>query len=467
MSSVLNMVRGASGTYSVPAVHSGMVRERKTAQAARKSGLLNKPFGKRGTTERSAAFGKPKPDFNGWTRGDKYVPDRRSGPRYPYPTRLVGLTPAALAKTVGQALAPVAAQMLLDWADPPKPLEFTLPGQGANFQEIVETPAGNYGINGLPEGYSNCGGFEDLAPGNFSPGSTTIAYYGRGAGHINLMPNTSGCTTIANYNNLDGGLAFPPVTPTPYFALYSSACFVSSGGTDCFNDAIPFRAWSWPDTLVGPVPEPEVTFAPAGEPFPVLPPQHFNLPDPRAPYLPLRQLDPFTAPGIGGTQGIPAMIPYKHARGRGRYGTPSTRAPDLRAPGITITPGGITPSPPHNPVKPAPGEKEVKRRIPWKYVKPFKRLQKKLFHPLTEAGDAIGAIYDALECGQKGLTNPAQQAQEIYNNIGCLNIPKMLYNLAYNQAEDAVVGQGFKELEKASKRLGVKGPYKFYQPTLR
>lgn len=450
MSKVLNMVRGSGGQYSlrpqttsVPSVHSGMVRERKTAQAARKLGLLNTPFGRKTEPGRGPAFkppaGTPKPDYGGWVRGYPVGKDiRRAG------TRILGLTPQALAQTLGKAGVKIAFQMVkenLPFAEPPSPFWLDLPPASPKLNFPTPGPDDRWAPISELDIESECGALQ----GNETHYSVSWQSSGPPSlcGLTLQVPKGEAGTNIVEI--FEGGTTIYYGPEDPNFDDRMS-----------YNYGIRLRAgvpysYQWlPDVVSGG------------------PGQRVTIPDPRLPYLPLRMLDPLTAPNIG-MAGFPWPIPWKdagHAPGH-YYPTPSTAPPVRNQPGIVLTPGGVRPIPPHVPTKPYPGEREIKKQVPKKWLPRLKKVQEGLFHPLTEFGDFLDALYEATPCAPKGLKSPADKLKAIVENSGCIDIPKALYNLAYNQAEDAVVGQGFKQLEKATKRLGMKGPYKIYQPSLK
>lgn len=452
MSKVLTMVRGKGGSFSlgpprppsVPGVHSGMVRERKTAQAARALGLLNTPFGRKPVPGRGPAFnppaGTPKPDYGGWVRGYPHKPDIRS------PGRLIGLTPGALAKTLGQAGVKIAFQMakdnLLPYADPLGPLWFDLPGANPKLNFPVPGPDDRWAPFTEADIESECGALQ----GN----ETHYSVSWQSSGPPSLCGLTLQVPRGPIQDNfveiLEGGTTIYYGPEDPNFDDRMS-----------YNYGIRFRSglpysYQWLPTVVS-----------GG------PPQRVLQDDPRARALPLRMLDPLTPPLLGGNYGFPWPVPWKNAgKMPGHYyPTPSTAPPVRNLPGIVLTPGGVRPIPPHVPTKPYPGEREIKKQVPKKWLPRLKKVQEGIFHPLTEFGDFLDALYEATPCAPKGLKSPADKLKAIVENAGCLDIPRALYNLAYNQAEDAVVGQGFKQLEKATKRLGMKGPYKIYQPSLK
>lgn len=146
-----------------------------------------------------------------------------------------------------------------------------------------------------------------------------------------------------------------------------------------------------------------------------------------------------------------------------------------------VFPEGVVPVSPPGPVpgvspqRPPPsGTRERKFRSRNDMLLGAFRAVQKGFHSLTEYQDAVDAIYEALpkklrrELKKKydGEPNVAQKSWEIFQNFGQINGGEAMYNLLYNHIEDYVIGKGFKSLDDAAKRLGVKGTYKLEQPVM-
>lgn len=437
MSRTITMVRNLNtGTfeamkrgYSVPRTSRQMAYERSTAAAARRSGLLNNTFGKRGVAP-SGTFGTfPTGKVWGehWSLADPYKPDMRQYARQAQ--RLLGLTPMAKQFKLGKAalqFAWEAYQMAPpEWKEP----VFATPPKGWTFDFDLQPLSRCGPITGLARGVHQNGGYPLASPCG-----------------LDLQVPTS---------LLSGN---PFTITVPRFGGWQ----MYVGPTTVGDIRMTFdQGWSWPSNGNAPYP---VRVTPSG-PRPAL---SIPLVDPRAPFLPLRMLDPLTPPLVGFSPN-PAPVPWRYAGLRGENGgvTPSTWYP-RPFPGMTITPGGVSTSPPHVAAPPAYGDKEKKVRVPWKFMREFRFVQKKIFHPITEAGDFINAAFDATGCGDKtGVKTPQAKIQFVYDHFDCLDVGAFLTNLLVNHAEDKAVGGAMRELEKAHKRLGLPGSYKSYQPVLR
>lgn len=464
MSKVLNMVKNHGGAWnmgspqSVPnAGGNRMALERKTAQAARQQGLLNVPFGKKGVNPGPQAF----KGFPGKTIG----PFTTAG--YPAPKWVpIGLTPMALQQTLGKAAAAAALQMvretipnfkLPDWADPLEPIWLNLPGQdgGVNFDPdlLPYLQGGECGtVTGLEThfsvGYS--GGPSNRVPPFCGVGQQVPA--GEMGDSVRLGPGND--------------LYIGPLTSNPPAArmLYTKGWHIAMNA-------------------------PSGTYYDTPTISPDTPPQQYAMDDPRARQLPYRMLAPLTAPGTWSPEPFPLAVPWKRVPALNRrqgagYGPQLQRRRQVpRMPGIVVSPGGVRPGIPHVPVKPPPGEPEFKRRVPRKSLDYLKWLQEGVFHPLTELQDFVEALWEAYGCKKQIMEwtnnsgrkvkaaetklNVADKMWIMAQNPGCIDIDKAIKNLLYNHVEDAVVGKGFSELQKAGKKLGIPGSYKFYQPTLR
>lgn len=129
------------------------------------------------------------------------------------------------------------------------------------------------------------------------------------------------------------------------------------------------------------------------------------------------------------------------------------------------------PSPQQDPAE-GVRERKFKSHNAW-LLGAFKVTQKG-FHALTEYQDAVDAVYDALpkklrralKKKYEGDPNVAQKTWEIYQNFGKIDGAEAIKNLAENHIEDYVIGKGFKGIEDAAKRLGIKGAYKLEQPVM-
>lgn len=136
-------------------------------------------------------------------------------------------------------------------------------------------------------------------------------------------------------------------------------------------------------------------------------------------------------------------------------------------------PGVVIVHPPGPPVKPtvpgvpAPGVKERKFTGRNRALLEAFRATQRFFHGVTEYGDMVDAIYEALpDRLQKEGLNPAEKSWEIYKHLDDVNMSEAIKNLLWNQVEDYVIGKGFKSVQDAANRLGVKGAYKLEQPVM-
>lgn len=126
---------------------------------------------------------------------------------------------------------------------------------------------------------------------------------------------------------------------------------------------------------------------------------------------------------------------------------------------------------PVSPTVPTGGKEKKLSTVNQGLLAAFRAVQKG-FHSLTEWGDAIEAVYEALpkalrkQLEKDGKLNPYQQAQAIYKNFAQVDGNAAVGNLLYNQVEDYVIGKGFKSVQDAADRLGIKGAYKLEQPVL-
>lgn len=126
--------------------------------------------------------------------------------------------------------------------------------------------------------------------------------------------------------------------------------------------------------------------------------------------------------------------------------------------GIVVRPGQpVQPAPPHVRRPPVKGEKE---RKPGRDVK---RAIDPIVGPITEAVDAIDAVYDALSWSvRKGAykrcragggeprecMTPQKKLKVIYDNADRLDMVKVVENLAKNHLEDRVIGELSRRADK-------------------
>lgn len=166
---------------------------------------------------------------------------------------------------------------------------------------------------------------------------------------------------------------------------------------------------------------------------------------------------------------VPTPAPRRRARPEPRPDPKPDPDPLRLPPPVELTPGyPPRPLPRHRPdPKPRRRGPEVKRRIVNENALEAFKIIQDIFHKITEVQDVVDAIFEALPKDlQKGVKTPQGKVMAILNNLDAVDWMEALYNIAYNHVEDAVAGKFFGELEKAAKKLGVTGAYKFELPTL-
>lgn len=178
--------------------------------------------------------------------------------------------------------------------------------------------------------------------------------------------------------------------------------------------------------------------------------------------------------------GIPwAMIPRYNGWRDGTWERSSTY--DKPMPSVVPRPDGETiidtdspntppPVTPYAPPVAGTRERKLSSRHGW-LLDLFRRTQS-LFHELTEVGDGIDAVYEALpqwlrdKLERGGYMSPADKLKAIYDNFHLIDMDKAIVGLVWNHVEDYVIGKGFKGVSDAAKRLGINGGYKLEQPVL-
>lgn len=132
--------------------------------------------------------------------------------------------------------------------------------------------------------------------------------------------------------------------------------------------------------------------------------------------------------------------------------------------GIVVTPGQpVKPAPPHVRRPPVRGECERKP------ARDVKRAIDRIVGPVTEAVDAIDAVYDALpwkvrmaeyrKCKASGMggrecLTPQRKLQIVYDNYESLDMVEVIKNLAKNAAEDRIIGELSRRADKNLRRRG-------------
>jgi hypothetical protein len=101
----------------------------------------------------------------------------------------------------------------------------------------------------------------------------------------------------------------------------------------------------------------------------------------------------------------------------------------------TVTTGALYPH------KPPKGTKEKKGAASGRLI----GLASKLFHGVTEYGDLVDALFDALPKSlQKGVRkDPASRSLQLYLHAGDIDIGDAIVNIVWNEIEDRIIGAGF------------------------
>lgn len=120
---------------------------------------------------------------------------------------------------------------------------------------------------------------------------------------------------------------------------------------------------------------------------------------------------------------------------------PVVPPPDLplyAEPAIERRPNGQVVEAVHYNVRPKPGEKERKRRVP---IGAAASLASKIFHAATEGMDFVDVIFEALPKNrQEGAKRPDQKLKAIWDYFDELDWGDVAANFVINQLEDRIVG---------------------------
>lgn len=218
--------------------------------------------------------------------------------------------------------------------------------------------------------------------------------------------------------------------------------------------------WTWYAKPLWKVPKPEFHPAIAPEALPMVQPMPMPLADP----LPYRLL-PYRVPNPNRS---PTERPQRgHARGLPRprpWLEPSPFVPPPppprwpRIPDVTITGQGATVGPPQHKWK-DPGKKEKKANV-WRLGSTGVG---KVFNKVTETGDAIDAIWNALpdkfkkrEMAKRHGKPPKMldKLGQIVGNWDQIDAGEAVGNLIENEVKDRAIGAVGKQLQKPGKAMG-------------
>lgn len=196
---------------------------------------------------------------------------------------------------------------------------------------------------------------------------------------------------------------------------------------------------------------------PMGQPLgiPMAPPA--PIPPPYR-YAPRRRPEPYvpgvtSAPGDPWSQQGPKALPRPGPNPSGRGNPGYNPRGDANPRGTPSPYPGAAPAPQPLPRPAGPREKERKR------LGGFPGFVFGVWDTAGEAGDAIGAFYDALppdvrfKCAAQGINNSTC----IYQNYKDIDVDQALWNLLYNHLEDKAVGQFMKQGEKGGFTGGFHG----------
>lgn len=155
----------------------------------------------------------------------------------------------------------------------------------------------------------------------------------------------------------------------------------------------------------------------------------------------------------------------QHPSDESGYGdTPSTWPPVVtpETPNNNGTPGK-PPIPPGIISPPTDGVRERKFKYKPGLYHAY-QLSREALHAVTEAKDAVDAIWDALPGSVKSQGNKAkglpEKFMDIYNNLDKVDWNEAIQNLIENHLEDAAIGRGLGALDKAAKNLGLPSGYR-------
>lgn len=111
--------------------------------------------------------------------------------------------------------------------------------------------------------------------------------------------------------------------------------------------------------------------------------------------------------------------------------------------------------------KPPPrGQKEKKARSNNGRLLLFYRAVKKAWHEADEYVEKVDILYDALPGwvrNQERAKLPHEKIAAIIRNLQHIDVADAVYGLIENEVEDAAFGRGFRSLEQAFERMGVRG----------
>lgn len=194
------------------------------------------------------------------------------------------------------------------------------------------------------------------------------------------------------------------------------------------------------------------------------------LPDPSWPMLPYTPWHPeFNKPGAPRPDPFAPYKPWPLLPGwtPGKYPRAPVQTRPKGEPGIGIGPDGPFVPKPHTPTKPNRNTKERKGSGAGGKGGPLQkvfRAAQKAMRGLTEAGDAIEAVYKALPKGKQTCKGDMTcMAKAIWNNVGAIDIDQALYNLAANEVQDRLLGKAHGKASKGASKLGVR-PGQTYMP---
>jgi len=134
----------------------------------------------------------------------------------------------------------------------------------------------------------------------------------------------------------------------------------------------------------------------------------------------------------------------------------------IREEGFLDDVGGPRPHPrPEAVHKPVPGRvKEKKGRSTNGRLLLFYRAVRKAWHEADESLEKVDILYDSLPGwvrNRERAKMPHEKIAALLRNWQHIDVSSAIYGLIENEVEDAVIGRGFKSLEDAFEKLGVRG----------
>lgn len=134
----------------------------------------------------------------------------------------------------------------------------------------------------------------------------------------------------------------------------------------------------------------------------------------------------------------------------------------IREEGFLEDLGGPRPHPrPEAVHKPVPGRvKEKKGRSNSGRLLLFYRAVRKAWHEADESLEKVDILYDSLPGwvrNRERAKMPHEKIAALLRNWQHIDVSAAVYGLIENEVEDAVIGRGFKSLEDAFEKLGVRG----------